>query len=123
MRKSILVIMCLSLCLLVLSFHSAGANEGIAGVWQMDYAESACSMLLEAAANCSLCHTTEPEVNSYGQAIADAGFGWFVVEAIDSDGDGRTNGEEIYNDCTLPGDILSPIEKNSWSNLKALFFD
>jgi hypothetical protein len=121
MGKSLSVPMCLSLCMLLLPLSSARANEGIAGIWQLDYADVACSMLLEAAADCSLCHTSVPEVNPYGQEIADAGFGWFVVEPLDSDGDGRTNGEEIYIDCTLPGDAISPTETTSLSHIKALY--
>ena len=121
MKKSLSILVCLSLCLLLLPINSSRATEGMADIWQLDYADVACSMVLEAAQNCILCHTSVPQVNPYGQEIADAGFGWFVVEPLDSDGDGRTNGEEIYNDCTLPGDAVSPTETTSWSLLKALF--
>jgi hypothetical protein len=113
--------MYLALYLLLLPNPSVQANEGISEIWQLDYADFACSMILEAAANCSLCHTTPPGTNPYGQDIAENGFGWFVIEPLDSDGDGRTNGEEIYNDCTLPGDEVSPVEANSWSHIKALY--
>ena len=43
------------------------------------------------------------------------------IEGDDSDGDGRTNGEEINVDCTLPGDPASPVDQDSWGSLKALF--
>jgi hypothetical protein len=121
MRKPLSVLLCLCLCLLLLPFGSARATEGLAGAWQIDYADLACSMLLEAAANCILCHTTTPETNPYGQDVADFGFGWFVLEGVDSDGDERTNGEEIYNDCTLPGYSATPTDTTSWSHIKARY--
>jgi len=121
MRKPLFLLMCLSLCLLLLPYGSARATPGISSTWQLDYADVACSMLLDAAANCSLCHTSPSTRNPYGQDIADNGFGWFGIEPLDSDGDGRTNGEEIYNDCTLPGDAASPTEMTTWSRIKALY--
>jgi hypothetical protein len=33
----------------------------------------------------------------------------------------RTNGEEINNDCTLPGDPVSPGDLNSSRSIKVLF--
>ena len=121
MKKSLSVLMCLSLGLLLLPASSALATEGMAAIWQLDYSEGACSMVLQAAADCSLCHTSVPAVNPYGQDIADSGFGWFVIEPLDSDGDGRTNIEEITNDCSLPGDAASPTEANTWSRIKAIY--
>jgi hypothetical protein len=122
MRKLVSLSMCLVICQLLLPYGIVRASEGIADIWQLDYADFACSTLLEAAADCSLCHTIPPQTNPYGQEIADAGFGWFVVEPLDSDGDGRTNGEEIYTDCTLPGDGTSPTERTSWSRILALYY-
>lgn len=121
MRKSLSVLACLSLCLLLLPCGSARATGGIAGVWQTDYADVTCQMLLDAAADCSLCHTTIPDLNPYGQDIADNGIAWFAIEPLDSDGDGRTNGEEIYSDCTLPGDVTSPNAMTNWSLIKRLY--
>lgn len=121
MRKSQCVVMCVFLCLFLLSGSGVKASEGLAAAWQMDYGESACPMLLAAAQDCTLCHTSIPAVNSYGQEIVNFGFGWFVIEGLDSDGDGRTSGEEIYSDCSLPGDIASPAESSSWSRIKALY--
>ncbi len=111
----------MSLCLLLLPCGSVRATTGIASVWQTDYAADTCSMLLGAAADCSLCHTNIPDLNPYGQDIADNGFGWFGIEPLDSDGDGRTNGEEIRSDCTLPGDVTSPNATTNWSLIKRLY--
>jgi len=121
MRKSLSVLMCLCLCLLLLPFGSARATEGLSEAWQLDYADFACSIILEAAANCFLCHTAFPAMNPYGQDIVDFGFGWFALDGVDSDGDGRLNGDEIYDDCTLPGDAASPTEMTTWSRVKALY--
>jgi hypothetical protein len=121
MRKLISVLLCLVLALLLLPYGSGRASVGVSDIWQLDYADDTCAMLLQAAQDCSLCHTSVPAVNPYGQDISDPGFGWFGIEWLDSDGDGRTNGEEIRNDCSLPGDAISPIEKTSWSRIKALF--
>ena len=111
----------LSLGVLLLAVGSARATIGIANIWQLDYAETSCSLVLAAAADCSLCHTTIPAVNVYGQDIADNGFGWFGIEPLDSDGDGRTNGDEIRIDCSLPGDATSPTESTTWSRIRALY--
>ena len=97
------------------------ATSGIADIWQLDYAETSCELVLAAAADCSLCHTSVPDVNPYGQDIADFGFGWFGIEPLDSDGDGRTNGEEIMIDCSLPGDATSPTAMTTWSRIRALY--
>jgi hypothetical protein len=35
--------------------------------------------------------------------------------------DGRTNIQEINQDCTFSGDITSPNETNSWGAIEALF--
>lgn len=99
------------------------ATQGMATTWQSDYAETACAMVLAAAADCSLCHTAVPALNPYGQDVFDFGFGWFVIEPRDSDGDGRTNREEITIDCSLPGDATSPLEATSWSRIRALYRD
>lgn len=117
------VLVFLALGILALPSGSARATMGVASVWQMDYAETACDMVLAAAADCSLCHTTVPAVNPYGQDIADNGFGWFGIEPVDSDGDGRTNREEIMDDCSLPGDATSPTGTTTWSRIRALYRD
>ena len=41
---------------------------------------------------------------------------------VDSDGDGRTNGEEILLDCTLPGRRrFRPRTPDTWGSIKVLF--
>ena len=120
MRKPLSVLVCLSFCLLLLPCGSSRATGGLATAWQNDYA-AVCTLLLDAAEDCSLCHTTVPALNPYGQDILDFGFAWFVLEGADSDDDGRTNGDEIYSDCTLPGDAASPTETASWSLIKTLY--
>jgi hypothetical protein len=114
---------CLLSCVVLLPAGPAGATQGIASVWQSDYAEAACALVLEAAADCSVCHTTIPALNPYGQDVNDFGFGWFGIEPLDSDGDGRTNGEEIRIDCSLPGDATSPTAATTWSRIRALYKD
>ncbi len=53
--------------------------------------------------SCSVCHTTAPSLNAYGQAYRSAGRNFAAVEALDSDGDGFTNLNE-FNGLTFPGD-------------------
>jgi len=123
MSKKQSVLLCLSLCLLLVPIGSAQATEGLAAAWRSDYEgwEDVCLTVLEAASNCFLCHSEGSDLNPYGQDILDFGFGWFGLEPEDSDGDGRSNGDEIRIDCTLPGDATSPNESTSWSHVKALF--
>ena len=123
MKSLLFMLMCLSLCLLLIPVGSARATEGLAGAWRSDYEgwEEVCTMVLDAASNCVLCHTAVPELNPYGQDIFDFGFGWFGLEPEDSDGDGRSNGDEIRIDCSLPGDPVSPNKTTSWSRIKALY--
>lgn len=123
MKKPLLVMMCLSLCLQMVPMGSAQATEALSGAWRSDYEswEEVCTMVLDAATNCILCHTEVPELNPYGQDVVDFGFGWFGLEWDDSDGDGRLNGDEIRLDCTLPGDAASPNETTTWSRIKTLY--
>jgi len=111
----------LAITVTVLPSAAVRATDGIATTWQSDYSESACEMVLAAAADCSLCHTSVPALNAYGQDVRDFGYGWFAIEPLDSDGDGRSNREEIVDDCTLPGDATSPFEAASWSQVRALY--
>ncbi len=88
--------------------------------WLGEY-PNACATLKTAAADCSLCHTSVPSLNPYGQDRKD--FGSFdAIEDRDSDGDGVINIVEI-NHCTLPGDPTSvtPVDPATWSSIKALF--
>ena len=102
----------LILCLVGISGTQALAFGGYGGDWRTNYPD-ACQDLQDATTNgtkCILCHFTgskDPR-NPYGEDFAAFGYSFAAIESEDSDGDGRTNGEEINNDCTLPGDAVSP---------------
>jgi hypothetical protein len=109
----------------------AFATPTIQRKWFNTYPE-ACGFLVAAANECSLCHTLLPNGdptalfkhnNRYGMAIAANGYDIKATEPIDSDLDGRTNGQEIKHDCTLPADPRSvvPVSSTTWSVLKARF--
>jgi hypothetical protein len=59
--------------------------------------------------SCSLCHTSAPNLNTYGSAYKAKGRGSATsltsIEGVDSDGDGFTNLQEITA-LTFPGDKL-----------------
>lgn len=63
-------------------------------------------------AKCTICHTSEPARNAYGKQLKDAMNGPDIssalkaIEAMDADGDGSSNLDEIKAD-TLPGDPKS----------------
>ncbi len=52
---------------------------------------------------CRLCHTIIPALNSYGTAFRTASRNFAAIEGLDSDGDGRTNIQEITAG-TFPGE-------------------
>ncbi len=66
--------------------------------------------------SCITCHIAPPELNPFGSAFLDAGISWTsALAAMDSDGDGFTNGQELGDpkgtgtpipgaQVTLPGD-------------------
>ncbi|MBD3222305.1 hypothetical protein GF314_13790, partial [bacterium] len=87
---------------LAASTSEVAVAEGCAGKsntnWLRHYAD-ACTPLRVAAKDCSLCHITVDDLNPYGDDLADVGNLPWLVEDLDSDGDGRTNGDEIV-DCT-----------------------
>lgn len=95
------------------------ATPGKSGVnWVRHYVD-ACDDLVAAAGDCSLCHVTVDELNPYGRDLAPVGNLPWLIEDLDSDGDGRTNGDEIA-DCTRPGDRSSvPARAWRWGMLKA----
>jgi hypothetical protein len=68
-----------------------------------------------------LCHAGVPSLNAYGSDLA--GTNPLAIENLDSDGDSKTNGQEINTDCTLPGDASSvlPVEDLTWGAIKVLF--
>jgi hypothetical protein len=51
---------------------------------------------------CSVCHTTAPACNSYGNAFKSNAHNYATIEPLDSDGDGFTNIVEI-NAKAFPG--------------------
>ena len=55
---------------------------------------------------CSVCHTTAPACNSYGNAFKSNAHNYATIEPLDSDGDGFTNIVEI-NAKAFPGNASS----------------
>jgi len=113
-------------CLLVaLLAGSAMAYNSIGSDWRDQYPD-ACQTLQDATLNandCVLCHIAGGfNLNPYGSDLASTGLNFVAIEGFDSDGDDRTNGEEILLDCTFPGDVTSvPVEAETWSAIKVLF--
>lgn len=104
---------------------AAHANETIAADWLIYY-PNACETLTDAlleANDCVLCHNPGADtLNAYGFDLSVVGGNFLTAEGFDSDGDGRTSGQEILLDCTLPGDFGSvPVHDSTWSAVKALF--
>lgn len=114
--------------ILVLGFLGLTASPGlafptIASNWRDFYPDS-CQLLQDATTNsenCVLCHTAGNNFNPYGQDLKDNNRDFALIQDWDSDGDGRTNAEEILVDCTFPGDSTSPTEIDTWGRIKALF--
>lgn len=118
---------------LVLGVSSeAVAFTSIGNDWRASY-DTACQTLMDAATDCTLCHTGGDTslLNPYAEDIqfakTDPGFVLWIdaiehVDPDDSDGDGVINNVEILTDCTFPGDALSvPLGDHTWSQIKALF--
>ncbi len=55
---------------------------------------------------CSVCHTTAPDLNPYGNDFLASGHDFAAIETLDSDGDGFNNLAEIQA-RTFPGDPAS----------------
>jgi hypothetical protein len=121
MRRSLVTASVVAGCLLLAHAMPAAADGGIRDAWLEAYPD-VCPVLVAAANACFLCHSGVPDLNSYGDDLA-TGYPLdpIAIEATDSDGDGRTNGEEINIDCTLPGNETSPTDAASWSFIKTLF--
>jgi len=123
MKSNYVIKFSLVLCLVGLASTQALAFNGIARDWR-DYYPDSCQDLqgaTQSANNCVLCHTGGFNLNAYAQDLKDADLVFADIEDTDSDGDGRTNGEEILIDCTFPGDAVSPADTDTWGNIKALF--
>lgn len=120
MKKASLLTVSLSLCLLTWAVGTVQAKTSYATAWRARYT-TACTTLRSAASSCVLCHTNEPDLNAYGELLASNGRNYAAAESADSDGDGRTNGQEILQDCTLPGDLASPTATLVWGALKAIY--
>lgn len=97
---------------------SAAAYNSIGANWRAAY-PTACQDLVDASNDCSLCHGGGFSRNDYAQ---DYNGSWASIENMDSDGDGRTNLQEI-NECTLPGNASSHVgnEVDTWSTVKSLY--
>lgn len=122
-RKNLLVAS-LSLCLLTYAAGTAQATSSIKNNWKTRYA-TACATLRTAADQCLICHTSSSanlsNLNSYGTLLMNNGRDFAAAEPIDSDGDGRTNLQEIMTDCTRPGDITSPTAGTTWGTIKSIY--
>ncbi|NTV97161.1 MAG: hypothetical protein HGA75_17395 [Thiobacillus sp.] len=112
---------CLALTLLATA--DAGATSGRKNAW-LNAHPSACATLRSAASACTLCHLpgSDPDNNNLNGYGADYTTNWVNYGALDSDGDGVTNAQEIL-DCTFPGDAESrvPNESGSWGAVKSLY--
>jgi hypothetical protein len=120
MKRNVLLGVSLSLCLLTCAVGTARAKSSYATAWKNAY-PNACATLRSAATSCTLCHPSVPDLNAYGDLLASNGRNYLGAASADSDGDGRTNGQEITEDCTLPGDLMSPTAERNWGTLKATY--
>ncbi len=122
MKRTHLAAVALAGCMLMVAPRGADATSTYRNAWLNAYPD-ACSTLVAAANNCTLCHTSVPSRNAYGNDIRNSNGP--AIESLDSDGDGYTNGQEILLDCTLPGSAgdhgTVPNESTTWSAILALF--
>lgn len=123
MNKHAAALGSLALCLLVVAAAEVRATSSIRNSWNAYYSATACANAKAAANACTLCHlpSNPYTMNGYGDLLIDNDRNYAAAAAADSDGDGRTNGQEITQDCTLPGDIASPTEFPAWGALKATY--
>lgn len=111
----------LTLCLLVAAAESARATSSVRNSWNTYY-PTACQTLRNSANACTLCHDSGANVfNDYGNALIAANRSISAVDGADSDHDGRTNHQEIVQDCTFPGDLMSPTDQPLWGTIKAIY--
>lgn len=123
MKKHAWVAASLSLCLLTFAAGEVLATNSIKNNWNTYYSATACANVKAAANACSLCHTPSNPytMNPYGDLLIDNNKNFAAAASADSDGDGRTNGQEITQDCTLPGDQVSPEDTRTWGALKSFY--
>jgi hypothetical protein len=102
---------------------AAQASSTYRNAWNAAY-PNACATLKTAVSNCTLCHTSVPNLNPYGAAlIGHSATIAASTDNLDSDGDGKTNLVEIDH-CTLPGNPLSkpvPNDSQAWGALKGSY--
>lgn len=120
MRKLSVILGVLAFCVLMQPAHDATANTTIKNAMRVQYPDM-CQDLVDMALDCTLCHNSDESLNAYGLDLQAAELDFVAIENVDSDGDGRTNIEEIGKDCSNPGDPVSATEPASWSLIKALF--
>lgn len=121
MKRNAWLVASLSLCLLTYAAGAANATTTRRNQWRAFY-PNVCTTLFNA--NCTVCHTStsgSAPFNAYGALLDSNGRNYAAAEAADSDGDGRTNGQEINQDCTLPGDLTSPVTDTKWGALKSTY--
>lgn len=97
-------IMFITALLLSLTAINAEAKMGFKKKFTAQYPKSSLS-------GCVTCHNNEDEpgdsgLNAYGEDLNAASLNFKAIEAKDSDGDGKSNLDEI-NAGTLPGDKSS----------------
>ena len=121
MRRNSIVALALASCILLSLTPSAQATSGWRSDWNAYYGKSQ---------SCSTCHTSTPNLNSYGTALVNASGQtreevFVAVEILDSDGGGATNGQEIVVNSTDPAnpadDATVPNEGTTWGAIQALF--
>ena len=119
-RGQPLAVLALAGLFLFLPAAEASAYNSLIAPWRANYPD-ACATLYSLAQNCTLCHGGGFSLNPYGSDLAANGVNFALVGLLDSDGDGRTNDQEINLDCTRPADEASPTTSSTWGNLKSLF--
>jgi hypothetical protein len=109
MKRNILAVWVVGLTLVLGFAVIASADNGALADFNAQYPSNSFG------GSCTICHSTVPNTNSYGTALADNGgtannipaATFVAVEGLDSDGDGFTNIKEI-NTGTFPGNPASP---------------
>ena len=100
MRKKLFSLL-LVMALIIGAMSSADAESSFLNTFNSTYGTAGTVLN-----TCSLCHTSVPALNPYGNAYAANGFNFAAIESLDSDGDGFSNITEI-NARTFPGNPAS----------------